>query len=231
VAIVLAVVLVIALVTAWVAGAGSTPSQGVPGSTDATRLGPAPGETVTGYLARAAVVPPGPPGPRPALVQFAVEQDLPGAAAAVAGTGATAREAVFRVPLPRVQTALRGVSLDATGTVDPVAALRLAEARAGNQAGEQARTSTGRPAAVAAAESARLSAGCACVVALVVETDPAAVPALRARPGVRAVEVAPPGARVGALAVSPLLPEQTDDGRDPPETVGPVPDDGPVPAG
>ncbi|WP_433026122.1 hypothetical protein [Actinomycetospora sp. CA-053990] len=66
------------------------------------------GETVTGYLARAAVVPPGPPGPRPALVQFAVEQDLPGAAAAVAGTGATAREAVFRVPLPRVQTALRG---------------------------------------------------------------------------------------------------------------------------
>jgi hypothetical protein len=26
-----------------------------------------------------------------------------------------------------------------------------------------------------------------------------------------------------------LLPEQVDDGRDPPETVGPVPDDGPVP--
>jgi hypothetical protein len=44
--------------------------------------------------------------------------------------------------------------------------------------------------------------------------------ALATRPGVRTVEVAPPGAR--SLAVSPLLPEQ--DG-----TVGPVPDDGPVP--
>ena len=223
----LAVVLVVALVTAWVAGSGSTPTAGgVPGSTDATRLGPAPGETVPGYLARARGVPPGPPGPRPALVQFAVEQDLPAAAAAVAGTGATAREAVFRVPLPRVQTALRQVVLDDSGTVEPVAALRLAEAQAANRAGEQARTSTGRQAAVAATESARLSAGCACVVALVVEIDPgdpAVLAVLAARPGIRAVEVAAAGATVGALAVSPLLPEQTD-------TVGPVPDDGPVPA-
>lgn len=226
----LAVVLVVALGTAWAAGVGSTPSTGVPGSTDATRLGPAPGETVAGYLARAREVPPGPPRPRPGLVQFTVEQDLAAAAAVVAGTGATAREAVFRVPLPRVQTAIRGVPLDASGTVDPVAALRLAEAQAGNRAGEQARTSSGRSAAVATTESARLSAGCACVVALVVEVDPTQVATLAARAGVRAVEVAPPGARIGALAVSPLLPVQADDGRDPPETVGPVPDDGPVPA-
>jgi len=228
-AVVLAVVLVVALVTAWVAGSGSAPGEGTPGSTDATRLGPAPGETVSGYLARSRSVPPGSPGPRPALVTFATAQDPASAAAALAGTGTSAREVVFRVALPRVQTALRRVSLDDSGTVDLTTALRLAETQAANRAGEQARTSQGRPAAVAATESARLGAGCACVVALVVELDPAAVPAVSARPGVRAVEVAPAGARVGALAVSPLLPEQTDDGRDPPETVGPVPDDGPVP--
>lgn len=227
VAVVLAVALVVALLTAWAAGSASSP--GAPPRTDATRLGPAPGETVTGYLARARAVPPAPPGPRPALVELTAELDVAGAAALLAGSGATAREAVFRVPLPRVQTALRRVTLDDSGTVDPVAALRLAEAQAANRAGEQARTSAGRPAAVAATESARLSAGCACVVALVVELDPAGLPALVSRPGIRAVEVAPAAARSGALAVSPLLPEQTDDGRDPPETVGPVPDDGPVP--
>ncbi|HSK57415.1 MAG TPA: hypothetical protein VK935_00035, partial [Actinomycetospora sp.] len=101
--------------------------------------------------------------------------------------------------------------------------------QAANRARVQARTSQGRPAAAAATESARLATGCACIVALVVEADPTALAPLRARPGVRAVEVAPAGARIGALAVSPLLPSQTDDGRDPPETVGPVPDDGPVP--
>ncbi|GAA4806228.1 hypothetical protein GCM10023200_49750 [Actinomycetospora chlora] len=211
------------LVTAWAAGSASAPGggSGVPGGTDATRLGPAPGETVAGYLDRARAVPPGPPGPRPALVELAGELDVGGAAALLATPGVTAREAVFRVPLPRVQTALREVTLDPT--VDVPASLRLAEAQAANRAGEQARTSTGRAAAVATTESARLSAGCACVVALVVDVDPAApgtLDALRARPGVRAVEVAPPGTR--ALAVSPLLPEQ--DG-----TVGPVPDDGPVP--
>ncbi|MEJ2888989.1 hypothetical protein [Actinomycetospora aeridis] len=217
----MAAVLVVALITAWVAGSAVGPgSGGVPGSTDATRLGPAAGEDVASYLERARAVPPGPSGPRLALVTFAAGQDVAGAAAAVDGT--TAREAVFRVPLPRVQTALRRVPLDVTGAVAPAEALRLAEAQAANRAGEQARTSSGRPATVAATESARLSAGCPCVLAAVVETDPALVPALAARAGVRAVEVAPAGARPGALAVSPLLPEQT-------ATVGPVPDDGPVP--
>lgn len=218
----LAVVLVVTLVTAWAAGSGASgPSGGIPGSTDATRLGPTSGEPVAGYLDRARGVPPGPPGPRPALVTFAAEQDVADAAALVAG--ATPRAAVFRVPLPRVQTALRTVTL---GPVAPVDALRLAQAQAANRAGEQARSSSGRPATIAATESARLAAGCACVLAVVVALDPAAdpalVPALAARPGVRAVEVAPAGARADALAVSPLLPEQT-------ATVGPVPDDGPVP--
>ncbi|MDD7968838.1 hypothetical protein [Actinomycetospora lemnae] len=217
----LAVVLVVVLLTAWAAGSASRPGPGgVPGSTDATRLGPTPGETVAGYLDRTRVPPPGPPGPRPALVTLAGEQDVAAAAAAIEGV--PAREVVLRVPLPRVQTALRQIRLDDSGAVDPAAALRLAEAQAANRAGEQARSSSGRAAAIAATESARLAAGCACVLALVVEIDPAAAPALAARPGVRAVEVAPAGARVGALAVSPLLPEQTD-------VVGPVPDDGPVP--
>ncbi|HSK58826.1 MAG TPA: hypothetical protein VK935_07215, partial [Actinomycetospora sp.] len=129
-AIVLAAVLVVALVTVWVAGSSSAPGEGTPGSTDATRLGPVAGETVAGYLARTATASPGPQGPRPALVQFTAEQDVAGAAAALAGSGVPAREAVFRVPLPRVQTALRRVSLDDTGTVDLTAALRLAETQA-----------------------------------------------------------------------------------------------------
>jgi hypothetical protein len=58
--------------------------------------------------------------------------------------------------------------------------------------------------------------------------DPAAVPTVRAAPAVRAVQVAPPGTSRNRLAVSPLLPEQGP-GRPDGPTVGPVPDDGPVP--
>ena len=59
---------------------------------------------------------------------------------------------------------------------------------------------------------------------------PGDVPAVRAAPGVRAVQVAPPGTSRTRLAVSPLLPEQGA-GRPDGPVVGPVPDDGPVPAG
>jgi hypothetical protein len=220
------VVLVVALVTAWVAGSegggGPGAGGGIAGSTDAVRLGPESGESVDGYLARVAAVRPGEGARRLALVAFGTSRDVGAAAATLAGVDARADQAVFRVPLPRVQTAVRRVPLDGRGGVDPVAALRLAEAQAANRAGETARTTDGRARAIAAAESPRLAAGCACVVALVVDIDPVAVPVLAARPGVRAVQVAPDGARADALAVVPLLPEQVG-------TVGPVPDDGPVP--
>ena len=218
-------VLVVALVTAWAAGSegGGAGAGGRPaGSTDAVRLGPESGESVDGYLGRVAAVRPGVGARRLALVTFGTYQDVRGAAATLAGVDARADQAVFRVPLPRVQTAVRRVPLDVRGGVDPVAALRLAEAQAANRAGETARTTDGRARAIAAAESPRLAAGCACIVALVVDLDPGALPVLAARPGVRAVQVAPDGAREDALAVVPLLPEQVG-------TVGPVPDDGPVP--
>lgn len=215
--------LVVALVTAWVAGSegsgGDADPGGVPGSTDAVRLGPEPGESVAGYLSRAREVP---PGGRLALVSLTGYLDVPAAAEVVAVPGVRATQAVFRVPLPRVQTAVRRLPLAAGVAV--AEALRLAEAQAANRAGETARTVGGRAGAIAAAESPRLAAGCACVVALVVALDPGAAPALAARPGVRAVQLAPVEARDADLAVAPLLPEQVA-----PQTVGPVPDDGPVP--
>ncbi len=167
-------------------------------------------------------MPPGEGTRRLALVSLGTYLDVGAAARVLAGVDAQADQAVFRVPLPRVQTAVRRVPLDRRGSADPVAVLRLAEAQAANRAEETARTTDGRAGAIAAAESPRLAAGCACVVALVVDLDPAATGVLAARPGVRAVQVAPDGARADALAVVPLLPEQTG-------TVGPVPDDGPVP--
>jgi hypothetical protein len=82
--------------------------------------------------------------------------------------------------------------------------------------------SAGRRAAITAAEATRLWEGCACVLALLVLGDPGALRAVTARPGVRAVHAALPDTPIQELAISPLLPGQIG-------TVGPVPDDGPVP--
>jgi hypothetical protein len=82
---------------------------------------------------------------------------------------------------------------------------------------------TGRPHDVAAAEGAALAdPGCRCVLALVVRGDRAALQALAAAAGVRAVDAAPVGVTERELALSPLLPGQV-------ARVDPVPDDGPVP--
>lgn len=215
-----AALLVAVLVTAWVAGGETT---GRSEGTDATRLGPEAGESVAGYLARVHAVPPGPPGPRLALVQFATPLDPAGAAAVLDGSGADLDQAVFRVPLTRVQTAQRRVTLTPSDT--PADAVAAAQGRAAFEARDQVRSTSGRSAAIAAAEARALSGPCACVLAMVVRLDPAAaLPVLAARAMVRAVQVAPNGARTATLAVSPLLPEQV-------TTVGPVPDDGVVPSG
>ncbi|MDN5916283.1 MAG: hypothetical protein L0I76_14480, partial [Pseudonocardia sp.] len=129
--------------------------------------------------------------------------------------------AVFRVPLPRVQTALRFEPV--TGTGDTAAALDVARRRAGFAAAADATRLTGRPAAVAAAEQrAYDSPSCACLAALVVRADRARLEALSTAPGVRAVDAAPVGTQVTDLALSPLLPEQI-------SAADPLPDDGPVP--
>ncbi|WP_018335671.1 hypothetical protein [Actinomycetospora chiangmaiensis] len=223
--------LVVLLVTAWVAGSQRDGPDGGTTSTDAVRLGPEPGEDVTAYLARAAVVPdPADPSARPALVEFDTGLTPAAAAPAVGNGGAvTPLQAVVRVPFPRVQTALREVDLQ---PAPPEAALRAAVTTAAGQAAQDAMVAPAgtRRAAVAAAEAAALGRpDCACLVAVVVRVAPADVPALRARPGVRAVQVAPPGTARSGLAVSPLLPEQGAGRADGP-VVGPVPDDGPVPS-
>jgi hypothetical protein len=171
----------------------------------------------------------------PALVQFSRPLDATAAAAAApAGAGT----AVFRVPIDRVQTALRFEPV--TGTGDPAAALGVARERAafgaeadagrtaqaaGGATNPEAREALTRRAAVAAAERRALAEpGCACVIALVATADRAGLESLAARADVRAVHAAPPGTTVQELALSPLLPAQT-------TAATPPPDDGPVPTG
>ena len=96
---------VAALVALYTAISAPAPTPGPPPGT--VRLGPEPGEAVAAYLPRAAATLPPPGTTALALVQFADEQ----AVADVAAPG-TATEAVFRVDLPRVQTALRFVALE-----------------------------------------------------------------------------------------------------------------------
>jgi hypothetical protein len=208
---VLAGCVVVVLLTALYAGSQFSP--GTPGPTPGSvALGPEAGERVEAYLARLPADLPAPGASAYALVQFRAE--LTGSLAVAAVDGTEPVSAVFRVPLERVQTALR---FEPLGTVD----LARSRARAAAEAG--AARLTGRPAAVAAAEAAALAdPGCACVVALVVRGDRAALDALSARDQVRAVHAAPADAEPVELALSPLLPAQT-------EAATPLPDDGTPP--
>jgi hypothetical protein len=208
--------LLVALTLGWYAGARD--GTGPAGPAGTVRLGPEPGEDVAAYLARLPAALP-PAGTRaPALVQLAEQTTTPDALAAVAGT--TPLTAVFRVPLPRVQTALRFVDLEPA--VPAATALDTARVQAQRAAVADAGRLPGRPGAVAAAEAAALaSPDCRCVVAVLVDGDRAALDAVAARAAVRAVDAAPPGTAEPALA--PLLPEQT-------TRADPLPDDGPVPA-
>ena len=232
----MAVLLVVVLVTAWAAGNQLSPPAPDAGSTDAVRLGPEAGEDVSAYLARAVDLPvPADRSPRLALVQF--DAALTPDAAASALTRTTLLQAVVRVPFPRVQTALHQVD---AAPAPPPDALRAALTTAGGEAAADAAAAASagaspsladtRRIAVARAEAAALGRpGCACLIGAVVRVEPAALPVVRVAPGVRAVQVAPPGTSRTRLAVAPLLPEQGA-GRPDGPIVGPVPDDGPVPA-
>lgn len=204
---------VVAALVAWYSAARSpAPTPGPPAGS--VRLGPDPDEAVSAYLTRAAATLPPQGTTTLALVQLVDEvtvgDPLP--------LGAPV-EAVFRVDLPRVQTALRFMPLEPG--IRPATALDSARQRAAAAATADAARLTGRSKAVAAAESSALARpDCACVVALVVSADGAAL--RRPATGVRVVEAAPPGVTLRELALSPLLPEQTD-------RADPLPDDGPVP--
>ncbi len=208
----------VALLTAWYAGGRFAPTGPEP-SAGSVRLGPEPGEAVAAYLERVPADLPPPGAVALALVQFVDER--PPTDAVSLPSGVVAVTAVLRVPLPRVQTALRFEPLEPD--VPVARALSTARERAGLAADADAGRLRGRPGAVAAAEAAALAdPDCRCVLALVVRADRAGLDALTATPGVRAVQAAPPGAVARELALAPLLPGQTD-------RAGPVPDDGPVP--
>jgi hypothetical protein len=215
---VLAGCLVVVLLAAWLAGTQHSPMASM-APTGTVRLGPEAGEDVAAYLAQLPASLP-PDGVRaPALVQFRAAVTPVEALAAVAGT--TPRTAVFRVPLPRVQTALRFEALEPG--LPAATALDSARLRAQGGAEADAARLADRPRAVAAAEAAALAdPACACVLAVVVRADRAALEALVASRDVRAVDAAPVGATEPELALSPLLPGQV-------ERVDPPPDDGPVP--
>jgi hypothetical protein len=209
--------LAVVLLTAWCAGARYAPS-GPTSAPGTVRLGPEAGEDVAAYLARVPGTMP-PSGTAPALVQLSATATPSETLAAVAGV--TPLTVVFRVPLPRVQTALRFVDLEPG--VPVATALDNARVR-GAQAADAEASRAGRPGAVATAEAAVLAeADCRCVVALVVDGDRAALTTIAGRAAVRAVEAAPPGTTGVELALAPLLPEQA-------ERADPLPDDGPVPA-
>lgn len=209
---VLAGCVVVALLTALYAGSQFSGS-GTPGPTPGSvALGPESAEPVEAYLARLPADLPAPGASAYALVQFRTE--LTGADALAAVGGAQPVSAVFRVPIDRVQTALR---------FEPLGTVELARSRAAESASADAARLTGRPAAVAAAEAEALAdPGCACVVALVVRGDRAALDALAVREPVRAVHAAPADAQPVELALSPLLPGQAG-------AATPLPDDGTPP--
>ena len=232
--VVVALMGVVLLGTLWVAGSGPPVPAGT--STGSIRLGPEPGQDVGEYLASLPGQLPPEGMPVPALVQLDRPLDVP-AAAALAGTSPVST-VVFRVPLERVQTALRFEHV--TGTGDPAAALGVAREQAAFRAeadrdrAERVRDPAADPetgallarrAAIAAAEQRMLAApDCACVIGLVVTADRDALEALAGTAGVRAVHAAPQRSSAAQLALSPLLPEQT-------TAATPPPDDGPVPAG
>ncbi|MBW0102598.1 hypothetical protein [Pseudonocardia sp. KRD291] len=212
----LALVVVLAAWFAGSEGGGPTPAR----TAGSVRLGPDPGQAVAEYRADLARRLPAPGETTLALLQLDRPLDT-ATAAALAGPSPVVT-AVFRVSLPRVQTALRFEPV--TGTGDVAAALDVARQRAGFAAGADASRLGGRRAAVASAEMRALdSPSCACLPALVVRADRARLEALSTTPGVRAVDAAPVGTQVTDLALAPLLPEQT-------AAADPLPDDGPVPA-
>ncbi|MFZ2176071.1 MAG: hypothetical protein WAW17_18930 [Rhodococcus sp. (in: high G+C Gram-positive bacteria)] len=190
------------------------PVRRAPVATDA--LGPANGEVVADYLARAAGGLIGgtdatDTDPRWALVSFTDPVTID-AVAALPG-GPRVSQVLLRVPLDRVQTPLVAVAVP-----DNQEALRRAPAVA---AGRLQATAPGgdRAARIASVSADRLLAGCACVVGVVVRAVPDQLREIAAGPLVRAVEALPRDATAGRVSVTPLLPEHVD-------VVAPGPDDG-----
>ncbi|MBF6174171.1 hypothetical protein [Nocardia blacklockiae] len=201
-------VVVLIVVLGW-----AIPPRAAIVSTD--RLGPESGERVADYLARARDSLSGTDTAEHwALASFgagAAAERLPELAA-----GLRISQVLYHVPLDRVYTPVTAVPVPA----GDAAAIGSLQAAAG--AMDYAQPAEERAARTAAVVAARLHAGCACAVGVVVRGRLDQLRELSSRNGVRSVEALPADAAAGAFAVVPLLPEQLD-------VVTPGPDDGPVP--
>ncbi|WP_280312347.1 hypothetical protein [Nocardia abscessus] len=201
----------VALVALVFALGALNPPYRAPVSTD--RLGPDRGEQVADYLARSGdSLNARDDEQRWALVSF-TEPLVPERIPAHSG-GLRIAQALYQVPIPRVQTPLVVVPVPegVAAAVDsaPYAAWLLP------------RPADDRSARVVEVSAARLRGGCACVVGLVVRGTPAQLRNLAVQNGIRAVQALPADAVAGSFAVVPLLPDYRD-------VVRPGPDDGPVP--
>ena len=180
------------------------------------RLGPDSGEQVTDYLARAETSL-RTEGAEPRWGSVSFDRELTAEQAYAAVNGVRISQVLLRVPLDRVQTPILTVGVPGSErsvlNSPALAAGRIPEPSAADD----------RQAQIAAVSQRRLLAGCACVVTLVVRGTSAELSEVAGRAEVRAVEALPPDAVSGKFAVEPLLPEYVD-------VVGPLPDDGQVPA-
>ncbi|MEV6280586.1 hypothetical protein [Nocardia sp. NPDC051832] len=186
------------------------------------RLGPEQGETVADYLARAQnSLTGGDTAEHWALVSFTTEL----APTAIPAHSAALRigQVLHRVPLPRVQTPIVTVGVPAGDAVAIASADNAAwQLQAQLERDEALGVLSDRTLRATSVSIARLRAGCACTVGLVVRGNLAQLRNLAAGTGIRAVEALPADAVDGRFAVTPLLPEHT-------TTITPTPDDGPVP--
>ncbi|MTE13983.1 hypothetical protein GLP40_14550 [Nocardia sp. CT2-14] len=182
-------------------------------STD--RLGPESGEPVVHYLDRARTSLQGTDSDSHwALLSFteAITADrIP-----EFGGGLRISEIDYHVAVDRVATPIIAIGVP-EGDAVAVASVKSAAAQM-----ESTPTYDDRSTRVKNLVAARLRAGCACVVGVVLQAPLSKLRTLATHPGTRVVEALPADASAAVFAVSPLLPEQVD-------SAGPIPDDGPVP--
>ena len=189
------------------------PRPGV--GTDA--LGPENGETVEGYVSRAASSVEDARADTDrhwALVSFS-SGTSPAQAYDALGEVRIA-QVLLRVPMERVQTQVIAIGV-AGNESSVISSEDIAASRLQGSTGQWDRQSQ-----IDAASSARLASGCDCVVGLIVYATGEVLSALGDDIQVRAVEALPADAIAGKFAVRAFLPDYVD-------IVGPLPDDGPIP--
>ncbi|WP_127782512.1 hypothetical protein [Rhodococcus sp. X156] len=214
-----AAAVVVLLVVVLVLGASSDVRRA---GTSGVGLGPASGEPVGEYLLRAESSLAGAgeaDQARWGLVSLRAE--LTTAEAAALPGDARLAQAIFRVPVERVQTPQ--VTVSVVDQRDRAQELRALQNVAASELDTLARDETGREQAVDQLSAARLRSGCACVLSLLLRGTADQLRAVAQQPAVRAVEMTDADVTVQRVSVRALLPEQT-------EVAEPGPDDGDVPA-